>query len=88
MSQIDKEMTLLIGTLGDYRRYDSTTAYSRIITMTTQQQIDAILDDPATSFWLHNAFDAAFKRDPVDAWADADMLAKLLKARLDEMQSC
>ena len=41
-----------------------------------------VLADPAASFWLKNALKTALARDPVDAANDAEMLLKLLDARL------
>lgn len=42
---------------------------------------DAILDSPTASFWLKEALESAWKRDCVDAAADAELLAKILTAR-------
>lgn len=43
--------------------------------------IDAILGDPAASFWLKAALRSALSRDPVDAANDADVLARVLERR-------
>lgn len=44
----------------------------------TQKRINAILDDPGTSYWLKHALAAALTRDPVDASNDAELLAAIL----------
>jgi len=44
--------------------------------------IEDILHDPATSLWLKAASRTALDRDPVDAANDAEMLLRLLDARL------
>ena len=43
--------------------------------------------DPAASRWLKNAIVDSSGRDPVDALADAEALAQLLKQRLELIQS-
>jgi transcription initiation factor TFIIIB Brf1 subunit/transcription initiation factor TFIIB len=47
---------------------------------------EAILSDPAASYWLKKALRSALKRDPVDAAADAEILAATLRARCDNIQ--
>jgi hypothetical protein len=49
---------------------------------TTLPSIDDVLRDPAASFWLKTALRTALERDPVDAANDAEMLLRLLDARL------
>lgn len=44
---------------------------------------EQVLADPSTSFWLRDAVRAMLARDPVDALADAEALASLMKMRLD-----
>jgi hypothetical protein len=44
-------------------------------------QIEEVLRDPATSFWLRGALNSALARDPVDAANDAEVLARLLDRR-------
>lgn len=44
--------------------------------------IEDILSDPAASLWLKAALRTALDRDPVDAANDAEMLLRLLDARL------
>lgn len=41
--------------------------------------------DPASSFWLRDAINAALKRDPVDALNDAEVLVAVLKSHLDSI---
>lgn len=43
-----------------------------------------VLASPCTSYWLKNALRSALERDCVDAAADAELLARLLRARCDE----
>jgi hypothetical protein len=47
--------------------------------------IEDVLRDPSTSVWMKSALNQALKRDPVDACHDAELLAKLLRARVDTM---
>jgi hypothetical protein len=47
-------------------------------------EAQAVLADPATSFWLKSAIEAALARDPVDALNDALVLAAVLDGRLRE----
>ncbi|MGD8116888.1 hypothetical protein [Vibrio sp. TRT 29B02] len=42
----------------------------------------ALANDPSTSFWLREQFEATKKRDPVDALKDAQTLVAVLKARV------
>lgn len=46
------------------------------------QAINDILDSPCASYWLKNAIKQTMDRDIVDAWKDADLLTRILKARL------
>ena len=46
-------------------------------------EIAAVLRDPATSYWLREAVQAANRRDPLDALRDAEMLVEMLQARFD-----
>ena len=50
----------------------------------TDEVLDAqvVLADPATSYWLKSAIEAALSRDPVDALNDALLLAAVLDAHL------
>ena len=43
--------------------------------------IEEILNDPAASFWLKSALRSTLSRDPVDAANDADVLARVLRRR-------
>ena len=47
--------------------------------------ITEILADDSASFWLKSGLEWALKRDPVDAANDADLLAKVLADRADEI---
>ena len=51
-----------------------------------QQRIDRVLADPSTSFWMRECLKAALKRDPVDAANDAEVLARLLADRAEEIR--
>lgn len=44
----------------------------------------AVLNDPAASSWIKHALCAALTRDVVDAAADAEYLAAVLKARAED----
>lgn len=44
-------------------------------------EIEAVLEDPAASFWLKDALRSALLRDPVDATNDSEVLARLLDRR-------
>jgi hypothetical protein len=48
-------------------------------------EIDAILADPAASFWLKAALRSALSRDPVDAAHDSEILARLLDRKCREI---
>lgn len=50
-----------------------------------QPSIDEVLAGCATSYWLKHAIETALQRDPVDAARDADILARLLRRRRDEI---
>jgi hypothetical protein len=43
--------------------------------------IEAVLEDPAASFWLKAALQSALPRDPVDAANESELLARLLDRR-------
>ena len=45
-----------------------------------------VLNDPAASRWLKGALEGAMLRDPVDAAADADKLARLLREYAGALQ--
>jgi hypothetical protein len=53
--------------------------YARIAS--NAEQIKEILNNPAASFWLKNALEAALRRDPLDAAKDAAILVNLLDQR-------
>jgi hypothetical protein len=52
--------------------------------MDRDRDIQAIIANPATSYWLSDALKAAFKRDPIYAALDAEQLASLLTQRAQE----
>lgn len=43
--------------------------------------IDAVLNNPATSYWLKDAIKVAVKRDAIDALNDAETLVRVLQER-------
>jgi len=47
----------------------------------------ALMDSPETSYKLQDALRAFDKRDPVDAFKDAETLRYLMRVRLDECSS-
>jgi hypothetical protein len=49
--------------------------------------VSTILHSPATSYWLKDALAKALNRDCVDACHDAELLAEVLRARVDMFQS-
>jgi hypothetical protein len=51
----------------------------------TDKRIVALLDNPATSFWLRDALLAALQRDPVDSLNDSEHLVEILTDRNDEI---
>lgn len=46
-----------------------------------RDDVEQVLSDPKTSYWLHDALSAALVREPVVAANDALVLARLLKER-------
>jgi len=48
-------------------------------------EIEEVLLNPAASYWLKAALRSALARDPVDAAHDADILARLLYRRCQEI---
>lgn len=46
-----------------------------------RDDVDQVLSDPSTSYWLRDALRSAMVRDPVDAARDALVLARLLEDR-------
>lgn len=47
-------------------------------------ELDKLLGDPATSFWLKAALRAALARDPLDAERDAGTLYLVLRCRAEQ----
>lgn len=52
--------------------------------MNSDQDIEAILNDPSTSHWLRDALKTAMLRDPVDVANDAETLAIIFAKRATE----
>ena len=48
---------------------------------THRDDVDQVLGEPSTSYWLRDALRSAMVRDPVDAARDALVLARLLDKR-------
>ena len=49
--------------------------------------LNGILENPSSSFWLKQALRSALDRDPLDAARDAEILAYLLTTRADKITS-
>lgn len=49
-------------------------------------EMRAALADPSVSNWLKKALRDLVDRDAVDATADAELLARFMRARLDAIQ--
>ena len=47
-------------------------------------EIQSVIEDKSTSFWLKNALEKALTRDPIDALNDAQKLASLLSDCLNQ----
>lgn len=52
--------------------------------MSSDQEIQAIIQDPSTSYWLRNAIQASLHRDPLDVANDAEHLAMIFAKRARE----
>ena len=50
----------------------------------SDREIQAIIADPATSYWLSDALKAGLKRDPLDVANDAEFLAIIFAKRAQE----
>ncbi|WP_244221184.1 hypothetical protein [Paraburkholderia aromaticivorans] len=55
--------------------------------MNTAEKIQQLLDSPSTSYWLKSALRTLLERDALDASSDAEMLAEVMGARLNEILS-
>lgn len=55
--------------------------------MNTAEKIQQLLDSPSTSYWLKTALRALLERDPLDAASDAEVLADVMGARMNEILS-
>ena len=53
--------------------------------MTYQNTKKRTIENPAASYWLKKAVAALDVRDPLDALADAEMLAAIAKQRTKEI---
>ena len=53
----------------------------RVMPTNTPLDLTQVLQNPGCSYWLKNAITESLKRDPVDAAADAEVLALLLTNR-------
>ena len=51
----------------------------------SDDMINAVLMDPAISYWLKDAVQALIQRDPVDALSEAYTLATLMLQRCNEI---
>lgn len=51
------------------------------------EAIKRVLNDPTASNWLKGALYGALERDPIDAANDAELLARLLRERAEEVLS-
>jgi len=49
------------------------------------EQRAPIIASPCVSYWLKGAIMALEKRDPIDALNDAELLAELARARVDDI---
>ena len=54
--------------------------------MNVDEEIRAVIESPATSYWLKQALETALHRDCVDAANDAEALSDLLSRRCDAVQ--
>ena len=52
--------------------------------MDSDRDIQAIIANPATSYWLRDALKAAMQRDPLDVANDAEFLAVIFAKRAQE----
>ena len=52
--------------------------------MSSDQEIQAIIQDPSTSYWLRDALKTAMQRDPLDVASDAEYLAMLFAKRAQD----
>lgn len=53
--------------------------------MNIDKKIQALIAAPDTSFWLKRALTEATQRDCLDALNDAELLARLLRARFEAL---
>ena len=55
--------------------------------MPSDDEIRQILDGPGTSTWMKLALTTALNRDPVDAVNDAELLALVLRHRVEQISA-
>ncbi|HJH21194.1 MAG TPA: hypothetical protein K8W20_21085 [Pseudomonas lactis] len=53
--------------------------------MAINEEIQAVLSNPETSYWLKSSLENALQRDCVDAANDAELLHDLLASRCDDV---
>lgn len=58
---------------------------THLTSLNIAQEIERVIADPTTSFWLRNNIQLALNRDPVDALQDAKHLTDILRAHLDKL---
>jgi hypothetical protein len=52
--------------------------------MSSDDEIQAAIQNPATSYWLRDALKASIHRDPIDVATDAETLAAIFTKRAQE----
>ena len=52
--------------------------------MSSDEEIQAVIQDPCTSYWLRDAIKISINRDPLDVANEAEYLAALFAKRAQE----
>lgn len=52
--------------------------------ISSAQEIQAVIQDPSTNYWQRDALKTAMQRDPLDVDSDAEYLAMLFAKRAQE----
>ena len=52
--------------------------------MSSDEEIQAVMQDPCTSYWLRDAIKTSMNRDPLDVANEAEHLAALFAKRAQE----
>ena len=52
--------------------------------ISSDDEIQAAIQNPATSYWLRDALKASIHRDPIDVATDAETLAAIFTKRAQE----